>query len=499
MDFIKETILTFSQKDKEEFDRFLTRKQQKKDRKDLDVFQKLFDTYSKNSDDLKAFKGDQNYHAIRKRLIKELENYLVLKHSYNENNLETSLLMINHFIALKRYEIAWELLEKEETKVSRVRNFELGLRIQRMKLDIMPYYGGEFFEVTKQKMLKLQQQQAKADKIQLTFIQIQNALKSKIHKSSTESTQLMIDDVFNEYALKDILDQDPLIYLKIIETVRAKYLMDKKYKLFAGVAQDYYNKLIDTFNYEELDVNIAAQLEYIMAHAYFRVRNFKSSSKHLQRLESLMKKNEVVFKNYSPRYISLKSSIDIFEGNLKEAIDEHRQFLDNSAIKLSLKDQLNLSLNLVGYYCCEESFSKANKILLYVNQSDNFYQNHMGREWLVRKDLVRVLVQVELGNIEIAIRILESLKQKHADMFSSEQYGMVKIYINTLLMYLKDPYQTSLEVIADMEKKTNFKDERLYDDPKLLAFYAWLKSKITKKNLYQSMLQEYNLLGSENN
>jgi hypothetical protein len=122
----------------------------------------------------------------------------------------------------------------------------------------------------------------------------------------------------------------------------------------------------------------------------------------------------------------------------------------------------------------------------------------MGREWLVRKDLVRVLVQVELGNIEIAIRILESLKQKHADMFSSEQYAMVQIYINTLLMYLKDPYQTSLQAIADMEKKTNFKDERLYDDPKLLAFYAWLKSKITKKNLYQSMLQEYNLLGKEN-
>jgi len=498
MDFIKETILTFSLKDKEEFERFLSRKQQKKERKDLLVFQKLYEQYTSNSDAVEDLKGDPNYHAIRKRLTKELENYLVLKHSYNENNFETFLLMITHFIALKRYQIAWELLEKEEAKITRARNFELGLRIQRMKLDIMPYYGGEFFEETKQKLLKLQQQQVKADKIQLTFIQIQNALKTKIHKSTTESTQLMIDDIFNEYALKDILEQDPSMYLKIIETVRAKYLLDKKYKQFAGVAQNYYDKLINTFNYEELDANIAAQLEYIMAHAYFRVRNFYNSSQHLLRLNALMKKDEVVFKNYSPRYISLKSSIDIFEGNLKEAIDEHKHFLENSTIKLSLKDQLNLSLNLVGYYCCEESFSKANKILLYVNQSDNFYQNHMGREWLVRKDLVRVLVQVELGNIEIAIRILESLKQKHADMFSSEQYAMVQIYINTLLMYLKDPYQTSLQAIADMEKKTNFKDERLYDDPKLLAFYAWLKSKITKKNLYQSMLQEYNLLGKEN-
>jgi hypothetical protein len=67
------------------------------------------------------------------------------------------------------------------------------------------------------------------------------------------------------------------------------------------------------------------------------------------------------------------------------------------------------------------------------------------------------------------------------------------------LAYLNDPYQTTVVAINKMEEETNFIDLRLFDDPKLLAFYAWLKSKITKKNLYQSMLQEYNLLGSENN
>lgn len=495
MDFIKETILTFSQKDKEEFERFLTRKQQKKDRKDLDVFQKLFDTYSKNSEDLKAFKGDQNYHAIRKRLIKELENYLVLKHSYNENNLETSLLMINHFIALKRYEIAWELLEKEEQRVQRQGSSELGLRIQRMKLAIMPYYGGEHFEVTKQKTLELRALQSKADRVQLTFIQIQNALKEKMLKGDLESTQLMIDDILYEYDLTDQLDKDPNIYFKIIEAIRAKYLMDKKYKSFAKVAQKYYEKLLKAFAYVELELNLLAQLEYIMAHAYFRVRNFKSSHHHLQKLFLLMEKDELIHKNYYPRYVSLKSSIDVFEDRLGNAIKDHIEFLDNEGASLSLKEQLNLSLNLVAYYCYAASFSKANKILLYMNQSDSFYQKHMGREWLIRKELIKTVVQVELGNIEIGIKILEQLKKKHQDMFLNSQYTMVVFYINTLLAYLNDPYQTTVDAINKMEEETNFIDLRLFDDPKLLAFYSWLKSKVTKKQLYEVMLQEYHKFG----
>lgn len=491
MDFIKETILTLTQKEKEEFERFLSRKQSKKERKDLQVFDILFDIYHRAKEEDKTLKGDQNYHAIRKRLSKELENFLVLKHCYIDNNFETTLLMIKHFISLKRYEIAWELLIKEEQKAESVSNAELGLRIQRMKLDIMPYYGGEHFEETKKRVVQLRSFQSKADRIQLTFIQIQNALSTKIHKGDVDSTQLLIDDILYEYDLTDQLEKDPFIYFKIIETLRAKYLIDKKYKSFAQVVQRYYDKMQKSFNYENIDYVIRGQVEYIMAHAYFRVRNFHKSKDHLDKLFLLMQSYEIINKNYSPRYISLKSSIDVFENRLEEAIKEHQIFLEKYSAKLTVREQLNLSLNLVAYQVYAGLYSKANKILIHMHHSDSYYQKHMGREWLIRKELIRAVVQVELKNVEIAIKILEHLKSKHADMFESEQYSMVKFYINTLLKYLNDPYQTSEEAINQMEQQTNFINERLFDDPKLLAFYAWLKSKVLKRDLYEVMLDEY--------
>lgn len=494
MDFIRETILTFTQKDKEEFERFLARKQVRKQRKDILVFQHLFEEHMTGSISALNLKGDQNYHAIRKRLSKELSNYLVLKRTQAEDDSESNLLMIQHFIDLTRFKIAWKLLIKEELKAEKLNKINTTLKIQRLKISIMPYYGGEEFEVTKQKTLQLQKLQEKTDQFQMSFIQIQNELKHKMSKGDLNTSQETIDHVLNEYSLINGNELTPKIYLRIIEIIRSEYLIVRKFKAFAEVAQQYYDKIIQKFQVDKIDLEIRAQLEYIMAHAYFRVRNFKTSMIHIEALKQVMMQNEFIDVNFKSRYLSLKSSINVFEGHLEEAISVHANVLEIENSRLSVKEQLNLSLNLVAYYCCQESFSKANRILLFMNESDRFYQKHMGREWLIRKDLIRSLVQVELENVEIAINILVSVKKKHSDMFATEQYAMVFFYINTLVGYLNDPHQTTIENLTQMETQTNFKKDKLFDDPKLLSFYVWLKSKISNKNLYQLLLEEYELL-----
>ena len=58
MNFIKEVIVTFAGKDKEEFEYFLARKKPQKNRKDVAVFRELYKEYI--SDDISnVYKGDQ--------------------------------------------------------------------------------------------------------------------------------------------------------------------------------------------------------------------------------------------------------------------------------------------------------------------------------------------------------------------------------------------------------------------------------------------------------
>ena len=305
----------------------------------------------------------------------------------------------------------------------------------------------------------------------------------------------IIENVFKQYGEIKSENLDPSIYLRLIEIVRGEYLMQRKFKSFATVAQGYYDKIKLQFKIDDIPQNIAAQLEYILAHAYFRTRNFKSSLIHINKLKLLIDVNADIALNYTSRYLSLKSAIDVFGNRVGEAIHGHEQFLEQFSSKLKLKERLNMSLNLVAYNCVDKSYRKANKILIFMNQSDAFYQKHMGREWLIRKELIRSLIQVEIENEENAISILENLKKKHADMFATEQYGMVLFYINTFLAYLHEPFQTTEKEILRMEEQTQLKKTNLVDDPKLLSFYVWLKSKITKQDLYELLMKEYQLLG----
>ena len=57
----------------------------------------------------------------------------------------------------------------EQTK-----NYLLNMKIQRLKLEILPYFPQADFDFIKNKLLELQQAQAKEDEFQLYFIQIRN-------------------------------------------------------------------------------------------------------------------------------------------------------------------------------------------------------------------------------------------------------------------------------------------------------------------------------------
>lgn len=494
MNFIKETILTLSLKDKEEFVQFLIRKQVRQGRKDVLVFNSLYNEYTRGVQN-DILKGHQNYHAVRKRLTKELINFLILKKSTNDRDgVEGKFLMIKYFIDLGRYSVAWELIEKEESKSSN-KSSDVQLKLQQLKLEVMPYYASENFNDVKHKISFLQKAQIRKLQFQLSFIQIQNELKEKMTLGEVDFESNLIDKIFNQYSSIDNDTLEPEVYLRIIEIIRGEYLVQRKFKSFAVIAQKYYNKLMDQFSAEDISPSLLAQLEYIMAHAYFRVRNFEKSNKHIEVLNNVINLDATLKVKYITRYLSIKSAIDVFEGKLNEAIESHQAYIDTAGARLTLKEELNLSLNLVAYYCVAKDYRKANKVLLHINKSDSFYQRHMGREWLIRKDLIRTLIQVELNNEEIAISILDSIKKKHSDMFKTEQYAMVLFYVNTLLTFLKNPYQTSMEEITAMEDQTNFKKDKLFDDPKLLSFYVWLKSKITNKDLYELLREEYRLLG----
>ena len=494
MDLIKEIILTFSDPDKKEFEQFLSRKRPGAKRKDVEVFRKLYSAYNGGVKNENSLVGDQNYHAIRKRIAKSLTNFVILKKSISEqkeNKRDGMILMISYFIERKKFQAAWDIIIKEEKNAEKSNNVDLNLKIQRLKLKILPYFNQELFPRIKAKILNLQNKQAKLDQFQLYFIQIKNDLKLKIADGIVESPTQIIKGALAQYKSLKAEYKNPNIHLKVIEMIRAEYIVNRKFKVFAQVAQKYYNEFSEEAFDDNGQINTYAQIEYIMSYTFLNTRNFKKSLFHLTKLEELMSRSEMVNLNYRGKRMAISSFIQVFDYKIDAAIEQTELFLENEINKITTQENLNLTLNLSGYYIIVGDYSKAIRILNFMSESDKYYQKEMGREWLIRKEMILAIVQTSIGNTDYSIKIMNGIESKHREMLDVDQYGMVRHFITAIKNYIKNPEEANQKTLSEFENRINLRKEKVFRDPRLIIFYAWMRSRYAKKDAYEILMEEY--------
>ena len=496
MDLIKEISLTLSKKSYRNFIKFFTRKRPSDSRKDVKVFEELANFYKSSSYKKLPYKGAANYHAIRKRITKELINFLIIENTeskFKSTNREAMLTLAKYFIDFKKYSESWEVLNKEEKLSEKSNDYLSSLKIQRLKLEILPYYSDGDFNLIKKKILHLQKKQAQVDEFQLYFIQMKNLFIRKIKNGDVSFSS-------NEYK-KSLLEfenlkteiNDPQIHLKNIEIIRVEYAIEKNYNDLAIILENYYKELdfeLDNFKYQ----NYYANIEYIMSYTFLDIREFKKSNKHLKRLHHLMGLENKIFYSYLGRYIAIDSFIKVFAHQIDEAINVIKDTINQYNEKLNLREVLNLLLNLSALLLINNDHKQANKLINQFNRSDAYYQKNMGREWLLRKEMVRALILLDLNHIDLAEKTLVSIKQKYADLFNSKQYKMVYPFIKALEKYINEPELMDEEELKGLEKVFNFEREKVFRDPRLIMFYSWLKGKYTNQKTYDVLISEYNSL-----
>ena len=163
--------------------------------------------------------------------------------------------------------------------------------------------------------------QAKIDEFQLYFIQIKNDLKQKIAEGIVESPTQIITGALAQYKSLKAEYKNPNIHLKVIEMIRAEYIVNRKFKVFAEVVQKYYNEFSEEASDDNAQINTYAQIEYIMSYTFLNTRDFKKSLFHLAKLEDLMSKSDMVNLNYRGKRMAISSFIQVFDYKIDQAIE----------------------------------------------------------------------------------------------------------------------------------------------------------------------------------
>ena len=148
-----------------------------------------------------------------------------------------------------------------------------------------------------------------------------------------------------------------------------------------------------------------------------------------------MEKEDKIFYTYIGRYTAIDSFIKVFAYQIKEAIDLIQNTILEYKGQLKLREFLNLSLNLSALLLTNQDPKNAIKIINQFNKSDAYYQNNMGKEWLLRKEMIRTLILIELKHIDLAEKSLNAIKHKNTDLFKSKQFLMVDPYKSARKIY----------------------------------------------------------------
>lgn len=504
MDNLQETIATLSPEEVREFQLFINRQKKKKGRKDLELFYLLKEKENlKPREIIQKFYREHNhnaYHSIRKRLFRHLMDFILLKQKDNDTSSSSSVMgmisLSKYLFDKKLHRQGWMYLNKAEEIASENEQFDLLNSIYNLQIErYYPGFGNDLKSIIK----KRNENKKSLDEDERTIIAksiIQNELNSIILEGKEINFDRIISRVLKECDLNDVVAKRPKILFNIISIVRSAIIANKDYYSFEPYIIELYEEAEPRFfrdGFSKSSHYYKLSLIYMIAHVLYRNRKFDESEIYLQKLSDEMEQfNKSHFEIFYPRYILLLAVIKSYQGKNNEAISIHEKAIKTSGVKFSFNDEVNIRLNLAVNYFNSAEYKRANEIFLKFEHSDSWYEKKLGKEWVLRKNLMEMFIQYEMGNDDIAMNRIRAIERHFESFFQHPAYRRVKIFLGHVKDFLNEPQSVST---PDFEKKVI--DSKIFladehEDIRAIAFFCWLKSKMVKQSYYQVLVERVN-------
>ena len=496
MDALVEIIETFTKKDVTEFAAFINRQKVKQARKDLELFW-LFQKEGelKQAEVLRRLYPDGNqvaYHALRKKLLKHLCDFIFFKQLREDDTTETQ---VAAYISLARYlkehhiiTTAWKYLKKAEQMAVRAELFSLANQITRLQLDMPLRELNQEIEpllARKEHYLKLAIEDDRAD---TAYKIIQYHLKESKTRIQSINVSKLIEQTLLDFELSGVLSQRPSMVYKLMSIARSAAKSEKDYYSFEPLLLDYYSKINGEEQSKEHDKIYVARLQYMIAHTLFRNKKFAQSLRYLHLLrEQLRHVVRTEYLKLLPRFTQLYCATRFFTGHITEAIRiADAAFMEKQ--KLRPEDVLNLKLNQAIYHFFNGDYKVAARVLMSIGHSNAWCSKVAGVEWVIKKDLLDIFIQFELGNLDIAGNRIRALLRQKQLFAALPQLERVKVFLQLVNQLVDDPeIAHTPQFYNAIEEGFNWVPiER--EDLHASVYYAWLKSKMVNESAYKVLL-----------
>jgi len=145
------------------------------------------------------------------------------------------------------------------------------------------------------------------------------------------------------------------------------------------------------------------EILYILSAGYFRNKDFEKSLNVIKLMESEMNTNKKYYNRFSEKLVKMKALNCNFTGDYNEAI----QLLTSHSI-----DSLDIKLILIMCLFQQNRFEDAYQVYKKLNHSDVWYEKKMGWVWVIKKNIIELLLLTELDKMDLVMIRLDSFKKR---------------------------------------------------------------------------------------
>ncbi|MBS2212359.1 hypothetical protein KEM09_13165 [Carboxylicivirga mesophila] len=496
MDALVDVINTLSKPEVSEFASFINRQKQKTNRKDLDLFWLLYKEGELSSEDAvrRLYPGGNQvaYHALRKKLMKHLTDFIYFKQLRNDYTAEAQ---VSAQVAMARYlkefdivHLAWKKLKKAEQLAVNNEQYALANQICRLQLEMPLDKLNERIDVVLSKKKRYLRLAIEDDKIDTAYKVIQHHLQKSKVQGEAFDLQYIIEQTLEEFELTQAISNRPSVVYRLMSIVRSAAKSRKAYYEFEPVLLHFYRNMEVLPNASANDIVYVARLQYMVAHTLFRNKKFSLSLDYIYQLREQMRK--VARSEYTrllPRFTQLYCALRFFTGYINEAI----RMVDAAFMqKLRLKPEevLNLKLNKAIYHFYNTEYKVALQELMSIEHSNAWCSKIAGVEWVIKKEFLEIYIQFELGKFDIAANKIRGLLRQKELFEKRPQIERVKVFLQLVNQIVDDPAvaETSefYEAVETAFDWIPIEQEDLHAS----VYYAWMKSKIVGEDAYKVLL-----------
>ncbi|UUC46159.1 hypothetical protein [Flavobacterium cerinum] len=491
MNSVSGIINILSDAEKQEFIRFLKQQNKRHDTQNIQLFNLLkSDDINENNID---YKNKPALYALRKRLYDNLVTFITNKRFEDETSEEKVILKLiiagKVFFKHKQYKPAFKILRKAEEKALKEEHFNLLNEIYHLQIEYAHLDEKMIFSELIEKYRENQKKFLQEEQLNLGYALLRKEL-SKIKEGAVFfDFQIVITSTIEQFniSLKEILTFKSLYQILFIANEYAALRND--YHQIERFVHKSYRFIQAKKELADQHLFYHIQILYFMGNTLFRNKKFEEAMLYLDKMESEMKKQDkVYYRQFYYRLKLLHCLIANYSGNAEFAITQTETIL-NDCKGAEISEVLDLQLSLAVFYFQQLKLDQLKQVFKNFAHTDTWYEKKQSMEWTIKKNLIEILLHVELKNIDYVMSRLNSFKRRYKKYLTTINEKRVLIFLSLVEKYLDTPENFASEAFQkQVEASFQWKSYR-EEDIFVMSFYAWLKAKIEKKNIYEITLK----------